>query len=139
MIDSCRAWLIGYRHNLFSKDHWFAELWGGSVLMIFPILAHYGPSKPEAEWPPDLGFTHVLPDHMWQTLMLIVGLLQIISLGTKSLLFRGTCAFIAGWLACWATLNIYIYGAGVHPGIALGTGWVGINMFAVSRCVAGLR
>ncbi|QNT79285.1 hypothetical protein [Entomobacter blattae] len=128
-----------YQQNLFRKEHWYAEFWGALTLILYGLSAFGDTPNPNFEWPPDLGFTHVLPDTVWKVLIFATGILQLASLGTNSRLFRGFCAFMAGWLYGWITLNIYIYGYGLHPGLSLGIGFIGVNAFAVSRCVAGLK
>ncbi|QNT78173.1 hypothetical protein [Entomobacter blattae] len=125
--------------RLVQKEHWYAEFWSSIVFICYALWAKVDMPEAHREWPPDLGFTHVLPDTVWQGIMLVTGVGQLISLGVEKPFLRGFFSVLAFWLACWVTLNIYSFGYGFHPGLALSLGWAGVNVFAFSRSLGGMR
>jgi hypothetical protein len=86
-----------------------------------------------------LSFMLLMPDGIWQAIMAASGIFQMVTLLADSRWRRCAAAFLAALFYAWITENQILFSYGLHPVILLSAGWIGVNMFAVSRAIGGLR
>lgn len=128
-----------YLSVLIHKEHWWAEMWSGLMLASFGCICFFMVPYALAAAASTRNYFVLLPNGVWQVLLVFVGAAQIVALFSGKRWPRGCAAFFAAFLYAWTTCSELAYSTGLHPIILFTAGWIGVNMFAISRVVSGLR
>ncbi|MCQ8240502.1 hypothetical protein [Rhizosaccharibacter radicis] len=125
--------------SIYRREHWWAEAWSAVVLIGYGLTALRATPDHLLALASSAGLAKLLPHGWWQVAVAVFGFYQLATLAVDWRWPRAVAAFFATFVAAWVTLDLFVYGHGVQPGIWLGLGWVGVNMFATSRAVRGVR
>lgn len=128
-----------YLRRIIRREHWWAEAWSGLMLASFGVVSLCARPEHLHALPSTRSFMLLMPNGFWQILMVATGALQMATLLADNRWRRGIAAFLAAFFYAWITENQILFSYGLHPVILLSAGWIGVNMFAVSRAIGGLR
>jgi len=104
---------------------------GAASLMARPEHLHALPST--------RSFMLLMPNGISQAIMAASSAFQMVTLLADARWRHCAAAFLAAFFYAWITENQILFSCGLHPVTLLSAGRIGVNMFAVSRAIGGLR
>ena len=116
--------------EVLSRDHWWAELWSGVLMLAWGIQNLIIP--PTYKF---FAFRHlfdIIPEVAAELIAVSFGTMQIMSLILMLRPWRWTAAFGACWFYSLMTMA-GLASNSIPPGVMLAAVWVPVNMFAISR------
>lgn len=128
-----------HRKRFYYHEHWFAEWWSAMLLIITGSYAFTMPNATILHRSFVDGFVRILPVYLWESLFILVGIIQLFSLLCESFVGRGMAAFFATTLFIWGFLNILVYSQQWHVSLIAWGVLAVLNLYALSRILTGME
>ncbi|GBQ92050.1 hypothetical protein AA23498_1350 [Acetobacter nitrogenifigens DSM 23921 = NBRC 105050] len=131
-----------YIRTILRREHWWAEAWSGIALIAFGMASMLQTREALHATPSTHNFFILLPNGLWQSLLVLSGSYQLAVLvaGFRNWrVWRGSAAANAAFWSLWIAFSQVIYAFGYNPIVTFVFAWVGINLYALSRAIGGLR